>query len=275
MVMQITRETRTWTTIIDTIGNPFSSAAWNTLLSEINLDTNAAFDAFTIDYETAVSRYTDEYIIKIFELVYNTNKIKYDKLIAAATAEYNPIDNYNMIESSTDVRTTDLATQLTLNTTAAMTDSRKTTTTGDSTTTNKLNQTKTTTETPNNFTETSTHEVNPYDNPGFVNESKDTSVQSGTRTVAESYSGTPDETIVNAGSTVTNSGGTSTTNSGTNTNKETGTETTEHELTRRGNIGVTTSQQMLESELVLANKMNLFKIIEQDLASKIFLQVWL
>lgn len=274
--MQITREYREWTTILDTIGNPFSIAAtWNTLLSEINLDTTAALDVFTIDYETAVSRYTDEYIIKIFELVYNTNKTKYDKLISVATAEYNPIDNYNMVESSTDARTPDLTNQLTLNTTTAMTDTRTTTTEGDSTTTNKLNQTKSTTETPNNFTETSTHEVNPYDNPGFVNESKDTSVQSGTRTVAESYSGNADETTVNAGTTITNSGGTSTVNSGTNTSKVTGTDTTEHELTRRGNIGVTTTQQMLESEMSLAEKMNIFKIIEQDIAEKVFLQVWI
>jgi len=274
--MQITREYREWAIILDTIGNPFSiAAAWNTLLSEINLDTTAALDAFTVDYETAVSRYTDEYIIKIFELVYNTNKIKYEKLVAAATAEYNPIDNYNMVESSTDVRTPDLTNQLTLNTTTAMTDTRTTTTAGDSTTTSKLNQIKNTTETPNNYTETSTHAVNPYDNPGFTDESKDTTVQSGNRTVSESYSGNADETTVNAGSTVTNSGGTSTTNSGINTNKETGTDTTEHALTRRGNIGVTTTQQMLESEMTLAAKMNIFKIIEQDIAAKLFLQVWI
>lgn len=273
--MQITREYREWTTILDTIGNPFAVTAWNPLLSAISLDATAALDAFTLDYETAISRYTDECIVKIFELVYHTNKVKYDKLIAVATAEYNPIDNYNMVESSTDVRTPDLTNQLTLNTTAAMTDTRTTTTAGDSTTTSKLNQIKNTTETPNNFTETLTHEVNPYDNPGFVNESKDTSVQSGTRTVAESYSGNADETTVNAGSIVTNGGGTSTTNTGTNTSKETGTDTTEHELTRRGNIGVTTSQQMLESEMTLAAKMNIFKIVEQDIASKVFLQVWL
>lgn len=276
MMMQITREHRAWTTIIDTIGNPFSIAgAWNVLLQEINLDTMSALDAFTIDYETAVSRYTDEYIIKIFDVVYNTNKIKYEKLIAAAKTEYNPIDNYNMIELSTDIRTPELTSQITLNTTLAMTDTRTTTTTGDSTTTNKLNQTKNTTETPNNYTETSTHAVNPYDNPGFADESKNTTVQSGSRTVSESYSGNADETTVNAGSTITNSGGTSTVNSGTNTSKETGTDTTEHELTRRGNIGVTTTQQMLESEIALADKMNIFKIIEQDLAAKIFLQVWL
>lgn len=274
-MMQITREYRTWTTILDTIGNPFAVTAWNTLLSAISLDATAALDAFTLDYETAISRYTDEYIVKIFELVYHTNKVKYNKLIAVATAEYNPIDNYNMVESSTDVRTPDLKNQLTLNTTVAMTDTRTTTTAGDSTTTNKLNQTKNTTETPNDYTETATHAVNPYDNPGFTDEAKDTTIQSGSRTVSESYSGNADETTVTAGSTVTNSGGTSTVNSGTNTNTETGTDTTEHELTRRGNIGVTTSQQMLESEMILAAKMNIFKIIEKDIASKVFLQVWL
>ena len=272
MMMPITRECRKWTTIAETINNPFYP--FSEVLSSIGLDTLSAMTAFTVDFENAKCIYTDEYILKIFEIVYNTNRIKYEKLVAVATAEYNPIDNYNMIESSTDVRTPDLTNQLTLNTTSAMTDTRTTTTSGDSTTTNKLNQIKSTTETPNNYTETATHAVNPYDNPGMTDESRDTTVQSGTRTISEAYSGNADETTVNAGSTVTNSGGTSTTNNGTNTNRETGTDTTEHELTRRGNIGVTTSQQMLESELALAEKMNLFRIIEQDIASKLFIQVW-
>lgn len=271
-MMMIIQECREWTTIAETLNNPFYPFA--DILVSIGLDTLSAMTAFTVDFATAKCMYTDEYILKIFEIVYNTNKIKYEKLVAVATAEYNPIDNYNMIESSTDVRTPDLINQLTLNTTIDMTDTRTTTTEGDSTTTSKLNQIKNTTETPNNYTETSTHAVNPYDNPGFTDESKDTTVQYGSRTVSESYSGNADETTVNAGSTVTNSGGTFTKNSGINTNKETGTDTTEHELTRRGNIGVTTSQQMLESELALAAKMNLFRIIEQDIASKLFLQVW-
>lgn len=38
-----------------------------------------------------------------------------------------------------------------------------------------------------------------------------------------------------------------------NTKKETGTDTTSHELKRSGNIGVTTSQQMIESERNLVN----------------------
>lgn len=38
-----------------------------------------------------------------------------------------------------------------------------------------------------------------------------------------------------------------------NTRKETGTDSTEHTLTRKGNIGVTTSQQMIQSERDVAN----------------------
>ena len=234
------------------------------------MDASSAFDEFTLDFETAQTQYTDEWITKIFQLVYHTNSIKYAKLVAAATAEYDPIENYNMTESGTDIRTPDLTSALTLGTTSTMTDTRGTS--GTTTTSTKLNQSRTTTETPNQYTETSTHKVSPYDNPGFTDEYSDTSVQSGSKTVSESYSGNADETTVTGSST--NSGGTSTTNSGTNTNRETGTDTTTHSLTRKGNAGVTTTQQILESELSLADKMNIFKIIEQDIAAKLFLQVW-
>lgn len=50
----------------------------------------------------------------------------------------------------------------------------------------------------------------------------------------------------------TNAGTTSDTTNITTTNKTTGNETTTHEITRSGNIGVTTSQQMIESERKLA-----------------------
>lgn len=51
---------------------------------------------------------------------------------------------------------------------------------------------------------------------------------------------------------ITNAGTTSDTTNITTTNKTTGDETTTHEITRSGNIGVTTSQQMIESERKLA-----------------------
>ena len=248
---------------------------WQPILDAIGLDINNAWLQFYYDYEYAVTRYDEDQIELLWDVIYQTNQLKYQKLIAVATADYEPIENYNMIETASDVRTPNLTNEMTLNTTASMTDTRSATTTGNSTNTSQINQTRTNTDTPNNYTTTSTHKVNPYDNPGFVNAEEDVSVQTGTRSSTEYYSGNPDTSTTIGNSTTTNSGGTSTTNTGTNTNKETGTEKNDHTLTRRGNIGVTTSQQMLESELILADKMDLFKIIEHDLASKIFLQVWL
>lgn len=262
---------------IDDLVNFFITyeSKWKPILDAIGIDINDAFLTFYYDYEYAVTRYDYDRIQKTWDLVYQQNYLKYQKLIAVATAEYEPIENYNMIEEGQDTRTPNLTNQVTLNTTSATTDTRSTTLHGTSNTTSAINQTKTTTDAPQNFKETSTHSVNPYDNPGFTNEYKDEVTQEGTRTVQETYTGNPDTTAVTSNSTSTNSGGTSTANTGTNTSMETGTETNIHRLTRSGNIGVTTSQQMLESELVLADKMNLFKIIEQDLASKLFLQVWL
>lgn len=248
---------------------------WKPILDAIGLDINNAWLRFYYDYEYAVTRYDEDQIELLWDVIYQTNQLKYQKLIAVATADYEPIENYNMIETASDVRTPNLTNEMTLNTTASMTDTRSVTTEGNSTNTSQINQTRTNTDTPNNYTTTSTHKVNPYDNPGFVNAEEDVSVQTGTRSSTEYYSGNPDTSTTIGNSTTTNSGGTSTTNTGTNTNKETGTEKNDHTLTRHGNIGVTTSQQMLESELILADKMDLFKIIEQDLASKIFLQVWL
>ena len=111
-----------------------------------------------------------------------------------------------------------------------------------------------------NYQQTSVRSVNPYDNSGMRSESQNIVTDSGKRTTTVSYSGDPDSA-------------TSTTSSST-TATNTGTETTIHSGSRSGNIGVTTTQQMLESELELAQKMDLFKIIELDVAAKIFIGVW-
>lgn len=278
MTIDTRREYRTYEEISKTLrGDIFE--VFTDVLDQIGLTTADAYQIFFADYELAVSRYTDTALKAIAYNVYKANQIKYQKLVAAAKAEYDPIDNYNMVEESTDVRTPDLTNELTLNTTADITDNRSTTTEGSSNTTthNQLNQQHITTETPNGYEESTIHEVNPSDNHGFAEDYRDTTTQKGTRTVTESYSGNPDETTTNVtgNSTSTNSGGTKTTNTGTNKQTETGTDTTKHTLTRKGNIGITSSQQLITAELELADKMNIFKVIEQDLAAKIFLQVWI
>ena len=52
------------------------------------------------------------------------------------------------------------------------------------------------------------------------------------------------------------------------------TETGTRELTRHGNIGVTTSQQMLESEIELRNKNNFYKMVLNDVSSILCLSVY-
>lgn len=236
---------RYWIEIIDTLkGNPFTH--FNDYLEQLNITVEQALNYFTMDYINAVSLYATEAIGELFAKIANNNAIKYNKLIAAVTADYNPIDNYNMTETYDDTRTPDLTA----------------TSTGTSKSTGKAknNQVRNTTDTPDGYQEQSKREVNPYDGTGWRDESQTTTTQSGTRTTSESYTGAADETESE-----------STANS---TTTQTGQEKIHHELTRKGNIGVTTSQQMLEAEMQLAAKTNIFKIIEHDIASEIFLKIW-
>lgn len=258
---------------IDFAVNPFDS--WSDTLDAIGLTVDDAFNYFTLDYYGASTNYTDSYIIAIFLQVLKTAGDKYTRMIAAAKAEYNPIHNVDATETYTDVRTPDLQKELTLNTTSAMTDTRSSTLTLNTTTSSSINQTRTTTDTPNNLKSTNVHSVNPYDNPGYYEESKDETTQTGSTQQTESYTGNPDTTQNTGTNTTQNSGGTSTTNTGTNTETDTGTETVEHNARRYGNIGVTSSQNLVGQELDLAERLNIFKVIEQDIAAKLFLQVWI
>ena len=66
------------------------------------------------------------------------------------------------------------------------------------------------------------------------------------------------------------------TTSATSTNNVDGTKTTDSDktLTRKGNIGVTTSQQMLESEVILRNKYLFQDIIFKDLDDILMLDIY-
>lgn len=239
------RQLQTWETIKETFqGNPF--LVFQTELTSLNITTNEAMVWFSLHYDPALTSYNRDEILAIFNMVKATNWKKYQKLIAAFSATYDPIQNYNMTETSNDKRSPNF-TSTTSGTTAT-----------DNTV--KNNQSRMTTDVPEGVQEVSTSSVNPYDNSGFRDERQNVTTQTGSRTTTESYSGNADTSQSN-----------STVNS---TTSQTGEETYTHSLTRQGNIGVTTNQQMLESEISLANKMNIFKIIELDLAEQLFLKVW-
>lgn len=234
----------------DTTVNPFDTdnlGPFVDLLFGIGIGTDLANTMFRIDYADAYTPYNDTDILRIVKMLFTINFRKYEKFKDVYEADYNPVENYSMTETMTDTRTPDL--------------SATTTSTGTSSSQSKINQQQTTTDTPDNYSQTSIRSVNPYDNSGMRSESQNVTTDSGSRSTTVAYSGSPD----------TASSETTTTTTATNT----GTETNRHTGSRSGNIGVTTSQQMLESEIELAKKIDFFKEIEMDLAKKLFIGVWL
>ena len=146
---------------------------------------------------------------------------------------------------------------------------------------------------------TSTDTVAPFDSDAFFNNSQTTGVSSNTGTDTSNVTNSGhDSTQVTGTDTTTHTGTESTssssvtdttkTDSGTNTgsidttnNTQSSTtysdnksENTTHSLTRHGNIGVTTSQQMLQSELELIPKKQLKFEFYNDLKRLILIGIY-
>lgn len=257
---------RRWTEIEPTLSsNPLTP--FKPLLDQINLSLSDALDYFTLHYESAASDYTNLAIEKVFKSVYDLNRLKYERALAAMLAEYDPLDNVNAVESFTETRTPNLS----YGTTGSQTLSNSVTRSSQTSGSVQNNQTRTTMETPNNYTNTSIDYVDPYDGTGFHTEKKNENIASGTRSTSESYSGQPDTTSSTGSGSETATGSNSTTESRT----ETGSETTTRTATRHGNIGVTASTSLIGWELDLSQRLNLFRIIERDIAEALFLGIWI
>lgn len=124
-----------------------------------------------------------------------SHKYEYDKLVDTLSLQYNPIENYSMVEKGTDTRTPNI------------------------TQTNKGKNTNTVGLDTSIITGKTTFDKS----DSFIDDSKTTNT--GTNTDTQDI----DTTVTTAGN-----------------------EKTVHEFTRSGNIGVTTSQQMIQSERELA-----------------------
>lgn len=164
-------------------------------------------DTITMKYSNLKLRVTSSETIKsICNSIYRMFAYKYEKLYKTLSLEYNPIENYSMIETSK---------------------SSKTINKGEAKTTN-------TTGSQNGTTE---NQVAPYETSVYNNESK---------TINNSSERTD---ILIEDSKIDN-------------------EEEEHELNRSGNIGVTTSQQMIESERNVAF-FSLYELIAKDIMKEI------
>jgi len=228
-------------------------------LEELDMSVQDASLFFLIDYEEASTFFIDLAIPSIGKKVALTNAKKYDKLIAIYQAQYDPLVNYDRTEESTHTRTPNLTT--------TSTTSASSTSTGSDTTTTKNNQVQTVTTTPTGYGDTVETSVAPFDTATYKPQTKTESTQKGTLTTETAY------TVGNGDTSESTSGGT-TTSSGSGSQSETGTDETVISSHIVGNIGVTTSQQMAEAEIALAEKMAIWKTIEQDLAAELLCQVW-
>ena len=159
----------------------------------------------------------------------------WDSIYKSLTAVYNPINNYSMTESGEDTRTN----------------------TGTQSTSGTRSGTET--ETPN-LTTTATGENN--SSGGLYGFNSAESVPSDTTHGKNTNTNTQSGTV-----------NTNTSDTTASTRTDDLTEKNIHTFERSGNIGVTTSQQMIESELELRKK-QFYSIVYKDIVNHLCLSVY-
>ena len=245
---------------------------------------------------------TSDEIVILADVIIGLYATKWGKLWATMLFEYNPIQNYNMVETMTDdetvteygktnTRTDNLQHQRTDNLSSQRTDNLQHQRTDNlsSQRTDNLTHTKegTETETPNTTTEDNNsvfgfNSVNPVpsdsrtiENTG-TNEKEYNLVERDTGTQTQHNTGT--QTEADTGTQTQHDTGTQTeADTGTQTSADSGTDTStrNYQLTRSGNIGVTTSQQMIESERELWQAWNFFRgIVYPDIDRVLTIEIY-
>ena len=179
-------------------------------------------------------------LCNILFALYNTN---WTKQYNTLSAEYDPIENYSMVENMND-DITEIEHGHVLTRSLDTTDERTPNVTEERT--DDLTHTKTGTDTITpNLTTTTDNGITGFNSSTDVHTGETVQTNTGTNETEYDTSDTDSGTVttVTTGTdTETHSGSITDTNSGTDTH------THNYELTRSGNIGVTTSQQMLQSE---------------------------
>ena len=181
-----------------------------------------------------------EYLKRNITFWFSRRLFDFDRMYKSLRAEYSPIENYDRIE---DIKREykDSGTDTETLTLGSSTTSSHTGTDTDSTQGGGSNE----------------KGVSAYNEDGYTNREKDTETHNSNNT--QTYN-----------STVTN------TESGSDkTQTDYGKQRTETENTRiHGNIGVTTSQQMIESEMSLRAKYDIYKIISREFEREFLVQIY-
>ena len=198
-------------------------------------------------------------------IIVNDYKTNWDKIYKALTVEYSPIENYDLTEESTDSRSH----------TSDHTGTDGTTHTGTDTTAQSGEDSTTdggTIGTTNTIKDATEKTVNGI--AGFNTQDEFSKDTSSTKTVNQVVQNDEKRNLTGStkyGKTETNTLDTTDNTTYNSTIKETDSES--HSLHRHGNIGVTTSQRMIESEIVLRKK-NFFEIVFSDIDRLLTLSIY-
>ena len=219
-----------WSEIGESLShNPFDNHAQ--FLELIGMTPKQALDLFYLDYYDAYSISDNANDIQlIITGVFVTNQKKYEALI----------DTFPFSQLKRRVRTPDITREVEASSSGSADVQR--------------NQVETQTETPQNYGQTRSHSVAPFDSLTTKMEYQDSITNTGSRDVETRYTGNPDHTTSQS--------------SGTRTDTETGTETITESVI--GSDKLTMAEAMQD----MADAASLWKIIEMDIAAKLFVQVW-
>ena len=224
---------------------------------------------------------TSNSITRLASIIFSLNGDNWSRLYSALQEEYKALQNYNGDETRT-VTTTDTGTDTFSHTgseSSTLNDSSSNTRTGseslESSGSDSLSKTGTVGSQGSNLSDNNVFGFNssssvPSDNSNSSNESTDTYNLSD----KTSY-GKKDTKVYN---NVSDSGSRESTNTVSNESSETETKdlhtNTSETFHREGNLGVTTSQQMLESEFELRMNYRFFDVVFADVDKTLALQLY-
>ena len=291
-----------------TVDNPTSTAEFQELLKNYIYENFGIYQIspFIVMRENSTEKSFDDIISEISTLVYKANEYRYNTLYSTIIQKYDPIENYKMIEEITvnyqgDEKTVNQFIGKEKNTinykgeestvdSKSGTDTNVLTKSGTESNTLAKSGTENVNESDTRGDVTTTTKKAPFDSENFYNESQDLTSQS--KADVKNTTTTFTDRVDNNTTTFANRTDNEqiTYNSSNNINKSFNGRSDENikefdgradeslksfmnrkdvtTHTRSGNIGVTTSQQMLESQRLLAN-FKFVDIVARDIVKKI------
>lgn len=263
---QLTRELNLYQSICDIWD--YDSSIFDNMTLPAGIDKDLTLDAIFQKYgQTPLFRPDPNWLKYYIGSWCRKNAYTWGKLYATCTVEYNPIDNYDRTEEYSDTHTSELTRGENENTnrTGSITDS------GESSSSENRQDSESNSQNERHEKGTSAEHTVSADNSDWY--------QAGNK---DSYSGSDNDTIdinnESEGSTHTSNTTSATQESNDNTGRElTGTEniteSTTHSIRAHGNIGVTTTQQMLQSERELV-QFNIYDYIADSFHNEFCLLIY-